>query len=220
MKQLLTSIILLVLLFSCNPRPEKANLPGIIDSLAVPVDSATSYFPFPTYTKEQVKENKRRLDQFVMGWYSTMLFGLHEPVIYNYKGDNEIYRFTLLRSFEHPLTVRLQRDGETIKLFSKLADGAGGYEPGQIFWDTTFHVNHVQYDTLTTLIARADFWNMPIEIYDGGLDGAEWILEGVKDGKYHWAHRWSPAGDRHTNFKAVCEYVLSISKTPMNTRRR
>jgi hypothetical protein len=28
-------------------------------------------------------------------------------------------------------------------------------------------------------------------VHDSGFDGARWIIEGVKDGKYHVADRWT-----------------------------
>src|SRR5260370_19702425 len=39
---------------------------------------------------------------------------------------------------------------------------------------------------------RAHFWEMPTESQHRDFDGAEWILEGVQDGKYHIAGRWCP----------------------------
>ena len=191
----------------------------IIDTLAMPNDSATVYFPFPKYSETQIKENKRSLDSFVYTWYSKMLFALHEPVLYSYQGKNEIYRFTLLRSFDHPITVRLQKQGDQQKLFSKMTNGAGGYEPGQIIWDTAFDIRTAQLDTLKSLVDKADFWNSPTEVYDDGLDGAEWILEAVNNDKYHWVSRWSPSASRHTNFKTICDYLLNISKAPLGTDR-
>jgi hypothetical protein len=219
MRQFLYKTVLLVLLISCNSPSDKNVVQKSIDSLRIPNDSATIYFPFPEYSESQVKENKRSLDSFVFAWYSKMLFSMHEPVLYSYRGENEIYRFTLLRSFDHPISVRLQKAGDSIKLFSKVTSGAGGYEPGQIIWDTMFNIRPTQMDTLNSLVNKADFWNIPTEVNDGGLDGAEWILEAVDKNKYHWISRWSPSADRHLSFKTVCDYLLNISKAPVISNR-
>ena len=34
---------------------------------------------------------------------------MEEPVLSSYKGDKEIYRFTWLRTFHHPVAVRLEK---------------------------------------------------------------------------------------------------------------
>jgi len=41
-----------------------------------------------------------------------------------------------------------------------------------------------------------------------GNDGSEWIIEGVKNKKYHMVTRWTPSG----NFRSVGEYLISISR--------
>lgn len=35
------------------------------------------------------------------------------------------------------------------------------------------------------------FWSLGLDD-KAGDDGAQWIIEGVKDGKYHLVDRWSP----------------------------
>ena len=49
-----------------------------------------------------------------------------------------------------------------------------------------------QVKLLQDALTEADFWNLPSEIDYSGLDGSEWILEGVKDGTYHAVERWVP----------------------------
>jgi hypothetical protein len=219
LKQLIYSTIVSILFAGCNPINNKTVLTENIDSLAVPQDSNAIYFPFPNYNDSELKNNRKSWDAFVFTWYSKMLFALHEPVLSNYKGENEIYRFTLLRSFDHPLTVRLQKQGENISLISKITSGSGGYEPGYIIWDTTFNLELAQMDTLNSLVEKAMFWNMPTQVNDGGDDGAEWILEAVRDGRYHWVSRWSPSPARYLAFKNACEYLLRISKSSLISKQ-
>jgi hypothetical protein len=42
------------------------------------------------------------------------------------------------------------------------------------------------------LLDKANFWDLPVRDKRYGLDGADFILEGVKDGKYQVVKRWSP----------------------------
>jgi len=50
-----------------------------------------------------------------------------------------------------------------------------------------------------------------------GVDGARWVLEGVKNGEYHVVDRWSPeaAGDKVASsqeFARLCRYFLRLGK--------
>jgi hypothetical protein len=49
-------------------------------------------------------------------------------------------------------------------------------------------------DIFLKLLGQADFWKAPTEEKSDavGEDGAQWIVEGVKDGQYHVVDRWSP----------------------------
>jgi hypothetical protein len=64
---------------------------------------------------------------FVDSWYSKMLFALHEPVLYNYMGKEELYHFTWLRTFDIPASIRIQKHGNNIRLFAKVSSAAGGF---------------------------------------------------------------------------------------------
>ncbi len=152
------------------------------------------------------------LDTFTNQWYSKMLFALHEPVLSNYKGDKEVYRFTWLRTFHHPVSVRLEKQNNVIKLFTKVCKGAGGYEPKELIFDTTINVTAEQHKTLTQKIDNINFWNLTTEKQDDyGNDGSEWIIEVCKDAKYHMVTRWTPSEERQGNFRSVGEYLISIS---------
>src|SRR5687767_3485207 len=78
------------------------------DTLPPPSDSSTLYFNL----KPQQDTTPNALDSFVNEWYSQMLFALHEPVLKDYQGEMEIYRFTWLRSFHNPAVVRVEKKGD------------------------------------------------------------------------------------------------------------
>jgi hypothetical protein len=180
------------------------------DTLPLPLDSTTFYFK----TKANWQDNTQNaLDTFVNQWYSKMLFKMKEPVLSSYKGDKEIYRFTWLRTFHHPVAVRLEKQNNTIRLISKVCNGAGGYESGQLIFDTTLNVTLDQYKSLTQKVDNINFWNLKTEQRDeDGNDGSEWIIEAVKDSKYHMVTRWTPSEGRQGNFRSVGEFLVSLSK--------
>ncbi len=138
---------------------------------------------------------------------------MREPVLSSYKGDKEIYRFTWLRTFHHPVSVRLEKQNNTIRLFSKVCNGAGGYEAGQLIFDTTLNITDDQYKSLTQKVSNINFWILKTEQSDkSGKDGSEWIIEAVKDNKYHMVTRWTPSEGRQGDFRSVGEFLVSISK--------
>lgn len=201
---------------SCQTEPSvKAGMQ--VDSLQLPTDSNALYFPVKTRVKDSIG-NLSSLDSFTNSWYSKMLFALHEPLIYPYSGKDEMYRFTWLRTFDHPAIIRIQQKGNNYFASEKISGGQGGYYPGKIIFDTIFEVNLAAWNGFTGKINNIDFWNLETENNDGGLDGSEWILEGSKDGRYHLVARWSPDENRDPNFRDCCEYLISLLKHTANIK--
>jgi hypothetical protein len=202
-------LTILFLTSSCKTGADKTiNSNSKFDSLPLPTDSATFYFK----TKPKWQDTTiNAVDSFVNSWYSKMLFALQEPVLKKYNSDKEIYRFTWLRTFNHPVSVRLEKQGDIVKLFSKVCNGAGGYEPGKIIFDTTINLTQKQVDTTNIKLDNAKFWTLKTEsTEDNGTDGSEWIIEVFKNNKYHMVVRWTPK--KGAAFRTVGEYLISISQ--------
>ena len=53
-------------------------------------------------------------------------------------------------------------------------------------------INIENIDKFLKLINETDFWNLRTNNEDVGMDGAQWIIEGVSGGNYHLVERWSP----------------------------
>ena len=212
MRTLLYIFTILFLTISCKAQKSKAvPLNNHFDILHLPTDSTAFYFK----TKHNRKDTSNNaIDSFVNKWYSNMLFNLKEPIIKDYQGEKEIYRFTWLRTFHHPVSVRFEKQGGIIMLFAKVSNGAGGYKPRRIIFDTSISLTSNEYNLLTKKVADIDFWNQPTEERDDdiGIDGSEWIIEAVKNNKYHMVTRYTPSIERQGNFRRVGEYLISISK--------
>lgn len=70
--------------------------------------------------------------------------------------------------------------------------------------------------SLPYLLDQSCYWQLRPEIDDSGLDGAQWILEGVKEGRYHVVDRWTPQiGD----FREACLYLLKLSNPSIDLSR-
>jgi hypothetical protein len=120
----------------------------------------------------------------------------------------ESYRFLWLRSFHHPVAVRVWRSGAEHFLVVKQLSGAGGYAPGRLSVDRTRQLSNDEWDEFVRLLDGICYWQMPAEDSRLGNDGARWILEGMKDGRYHIVDRWSPDGG---DYRAACLHLLKLS---------
>jgi hypothetical protein len=137
-----------------------------------------------------------RVDAGRARWYSCQLRALDEPsLLAEAKNPStQSYRFLWLRTFHHPVAVRLDimLDG-TSKLTVKIASGAGGYEPGKLIKNTSRSVTREETDKFLEEVKEVGFWELPSYEKTSGCDGAQWIIEGAKDGKYHVVDRWTPS---------------------------
>ncbi len=183
---------------------------GNFDRLLMPKDSLTLYFPLIKWRKDTTNNS---LDTFKNYWYSKMLFGLKEPVISGYQGVKEIVRFTWLRTFHHPVSVRVEKQNNVIRLFAKASNGAGGFEPGNICFDSTINMSINEWKILDHQLKNTNFWQLSTQSNsDEGKDGSEWIIEAVKENKYHLVTRWYAGDEQNDYYKVIGKYLLQLSK--------
>jgi hypothetical protein len=109
----------------------------------------------------------------------------HEPI----PEQAEWYRFLWVPTFEHPVFLRVDLEsGEIANLVTVVWSGHGGYEWGKPLRTERKLTSDEQYD-LFAAMADIGFWTLPSEIEGPPnmfvLDGTEWLIEGVKDGKCH-----------------------------------
>ena len=143
---------------------------------------------------------------FHINWYAKRLEALEEPVL----SDSlpvKVFRFTWLRTFHNPIVIGLENNNDSITLYWKVCDGAGGYEPGKIIEDKSKRLTIKEWTDIVVNIKSIDFWNLPsIKSEILGTDGAQWILEGIEPGKYHVVDRWSGG-----ELEKVCMQLLILT---------
>ena len=104
--------------------------------------------------------------------------------------EKEVYQFYWERSFDDTMVFRVDISSPkistiTIKKFSK-------ERPKNIIKNEVFLLTKTHLKNFKRFLKGSQFWNLSSENGSGGLDGATWILEGIKNGKYHYTKRWSP----------------------------
>lgn len=147
-----------------------------------------AYFPPQTFSS--------RAAEFQLHWFSAEMYALGErPLWPPSRGVGTIYRLTYLPADTGPsvITLSVSPDGEgrvAIKTIS--ADR----EVTKV--DESAAASQDQVSRFLVLLDHAHFWTTPTELPQRSLDGAEWIMEGVKGGKYRSVARWCPNIERQS----------------------
>jgi len=164
------------------------------------------YFPPGTFTS--------RAADFMTCWYSSDMRQLGETPLWPPSSDNEkIYRFTYLGAFTGPKTVALTvlPDGEGRIRMTSLQNSHDKAKGEQ-----TSTVPNDRVSEFLTKLDQARFWEMPTESQQRGLDGAEWIMEGVQGGTYHIAVRWCPdsykPSPQDAAFAEAARFLLQLAR--------
>jgi hypothetical protein len=177
------------------------------------IDSGEFFFPRGTLNQQRPDS-----DSFRRYWYSDHLKAMGEPSLSCGRSPDhaDSYRFLWLRTFSHPVTVRVDQTTDGAKVTWVELSGAGGYEPGVVYTRVEKQITLDQWQQLVSALDSIDFWNMPTNPLRPvhGFDGQRWILEGSQAGRYHIVDRWSPKSGR---YKEACEMFLRLFRAATTT---
>lgn len=148
-------------------------------------------------------------DIFMNGWYVSFLKAMSEKSLLKVSKDTEVYRFLWLRTFHHPVFVRIEKRGNYIQLVSKEMEEDGRYPTRNVYRKVNKTLDIAQWNEFLSLLEKSQYWQMPTNIGDGSYDGSNWILEGVRDNRYHIVDRWSP---ERGEYQEACIYLLKLSE--------
>ena len=160
---------------------------------------------FSTNYLFEIESGKRTAE-----WLEVQLVDLQENCLYNNvtKQNSTIYRFTWLRSFHHPIAIRVERVENEIMLYWKVGKGAGGYEPKGLKKSGKKRLSLRDWTEFERLIKESNFESLPNEKYIPMTDGATWTLERKSSDSYKAHHSNWPSKE----IKEACLYLLSLTK--------
>lgn len=189
--------VVLVLLSSCASGTPSARQPG---------PRSPTFFPPGLLGTEGNSD-------FVTRWYSSHLIAMDEPSLWeaSMAEEAEIYRFLWLPTFDHPVVVRVVLSGDRgSEIVVKLLSGQGGYEPGHLIRADGHPLSPKEQAGVAELIETSGFWSLPVQAEAGliGVDGEQWIVEGVRPDDYHVADRWSP---ENGPVRQIGEHLLRLA---------
>ena len=191
--------------------------------------TAAAQLPAQNYFPAGVLGENAESHQFSADWYSKHLKALGEPSLWELSQQDPtaaVYRFLWLRTFHSPIAVRmvLAPDGSA-QLHSRMTNGQGGYEPGRLIRDEVVALKAVAAQSFMAALESAGFWGLPSiqfpRLSINGevtvmLDGALWIIEGVRNGKYHVVDRQSP--DKGEAVHAIGLLALKLGRFKIPAR--
>jgi len=126
-------------------------------------------------------------------------------------GKVEVYRFLWLPTFDHPVVVRVVLSGDDgCEIVVKVLSGQGGYEPGHLTRADVHRLSAKERADVAEVIEVTGFWSLPVQAEEGfiGVDGEQWIVEGVRSADYHVVDRWSPKGGP---VRKIGEHLLGLA---------
>lgn len=110
----------------------------------------------------------------------------------------EVYRFSWYRSFHRFWVFRVEKTNDAALLIVTETDGRGGDEPGPPRRRFARVISTEEWKVFESALAEAAFWKLPTlpqsQEIEVAFDGADWVVEGVQDGRYHIVSRHGPEG--------------------------
>lgn len=137
------------------------------------------------------------------------LVDLEEPCLYNMRISNNrvIYRFIWLRSFDPPISIRIEKEGDLIELYWKLGKGAGGYAPEGIKERGERKISLSDWNRFIDNFNKIGFEKLPNEKEVLMTDGASWTVE-KKTSKSYKVHDTNFPGK---SLKNSCLFLLNLT---------
>ena len=166
---------------------------------------------FPCSTSKDRKFTVDKVDKFEYSWYSKALIALKEPSLYELSNNkkNRVYRFLYIRSFHPPISFRLEinKDNSGV-LYVKQCGRSQSIDYGELVINKKKQIKREEVVKFLWKANLGFFWYLPSKLPLMGLDGSQWIVEGVEHGKYHFVDRWSPESG---TTKSLGLFLLNLS---------
>lgn len=148
-----------------------------------------------------------------VGFYSNMMTGMKEPVIYNdsLQEDEAIFRFSIFPSFHASVAFRVTKSKKSMMLHWKIL--RRNYDPLKNAFFYTFkkeghkRISSAKYECLLQYIENVHLDELPRINHVIMCDGAEWVIE-RKTNKGFKAHLTNQPGD---DIKQLYRFLVKLT---------
>lgn len=191
----------LVLASCASPETEELACKAVSDgsTTILPSKAGVRYFPESLGRTSYLCGAKCQpvIGEIENEWYPRFWDAAAEPSLYAVSqqpmGKRDfVLRFTWLRTFHHPVLVRITRTTGRTHLIAAELSGQGGYEAGKVQKRIDRELSAAEGAALANILSRSPVFDQPSAVCDFGLDGAQWIFERADHTGYRFTNRWSP----------------------------
>lgn len=186
--------------------PCGTNMRALVHLALLPVLAACST------TDRNMFPEWQQLGSFQRHWYSRLLIAAGEKPIIT-PVQTPVYRFIWLRSFDHPVVIRIECP-EKCHLSAKMLSGSGGYDPGRVSRRRERTLSKEEKGRFMELLSRVNDYPGDKMNRVNGPDGAQWVFEEAGDADYEAIDVWSPElqiGPGAAAYAAFCRYMIKLS---------
>ena len=210
-------ILFILTLISCNTN-NSVDTKNVFEKVSK--TDSLSYF-FPSILNDTIEIRNPDYRDFEQRGYSSSLYSFKEPILYTKSDSITIYRLLWLRSFHKPVCFSIKEFNGDYFLNAKTLDRQPAFYPviegrvkdertgkeipdtiqkadrfALIDFNTIKVLTSRQWNEIENYISKLDFWNKPVAdpADDHSSDGSNWILEGRRNGKYHFINRRNARG--------------------------
>jgi tetratricopeptide (TPR) repeat protein len=149
-------------------------------------------------------------------WIKVQLSALNEPCLYNLviPENNEVYRFTWLRTFDPPIAVRVVKSFNKCSIYWKIGKGSGGYEPEGIRECGQRELSKDEWTTFQDIFNSVNFDKLPHSDYEPSYDGATWTLERAITNNYKAYNTKEPY-----KIGKLCMFMIEMTGLKIDEKR-
>lgn len=154
------------------------------------------------------------LSDFERNWYSRQLAAAGEPSLHLASqaprpAGASTLRFTWLRSFHAPVTIRVETAGPGHhRLIAKQLSGTGGYAPGTVEKTVERRLTSAEAGRLERILSGSRLFGHIPNLCEIGTDGAQWIFESADAGGYQFVSHWTP---REGPANAIGRFLMGLT---------
>jgi hypothetical protein len=150
----------------------------------VPINERTLYYP------SKLLNDNSYSDSAINSMYSEILFNLHEPILYDYRGDCILFRLLWLRPFDEPVAISVYQSKKYVAASVKKL-GKNFFKEDSFSYkidvDTMLSIEYKKWKDITSKLSLEQEKNTSInwdQLYNI-KDATLWVLEINNKGDYY-----------------------------------
>ena len=121
---------------------------------------------------------------------------------------DEAYSLLWIPSFHEPVYVRVWHSDEGAFIVAKMLDSKGWTRFGNVKAEHARPLTAFEWRSFTELLNRTSYWEQSSTISETlPQDGASWVIEGVRNKRYHTVSRRVP--DKQV--AEICKHLIRLS---------